>query len=243
MLEKRKEILCADTKEDIELENAKKYAEEELIKLRRGASIENEKIDEMRKQNAEAKDLLQESQTKLEASDKRVESFDKNVIHWLLLNVNLFFAYFTYFLSQLAKKRQAKQNTEAQLAALESQSKSLANLNHENQRREASVRASTSEIRRTSTLRESDVQTALRTQEKVEAAVAAMVQQTARLEAKVKAMEAEKARILRKINCYEEASQQFCFSFSSVFGVPTTVFGSSTDPDSVSSSTTGPSSS
>lgn len=121
---------------------------------------------------------------------------------------------------QLEKKRLAKANTDTQLAALEAKADALSERYNQNRTTEARLRASAQGVRDASSTVEVDVKEALKTQEKVDAAMAAMLKQTARLEAKVKSMDAEKARLIRKISNYEEVTQQFCFSFGDVFGAP-----------------------
>ena len=55
-------------------------------------------------------------------------------------------------------------------------------------------------------------------QEDLEGSLAATAAQAARLEARAAALDQEKLRVERRIRAYEEASQAFCFSFSSLFG-------------------------
>jgi vacuolar-type H+-ATPase subunit I/STV1 len=68
---------------------------------------------------------------------------------------------------------------------------------------------------------ENEVESALSQQELIEAAVGSTLQQTSRLEAKVRVLEEEKAKLARKIANYEEANQNFCGGFGTMFGLDT----------------------
>jgi chromosome segregation ATPase len=138
----------------------------------------------------------------------------------MILLVDHRLALWHVFLFQLEKKRQAKANTQAQLAALEAQAAGLVAAKGKNEVEAARLGSVASDVKATTTMLERAVAKSLLSQEKVDSAVAATIQQTARLEAKVKALEEEKERVLRKITNYEEASQAFCFNFSAMFDVP-----------------------